>query len=167
MLTTTIFTIILVAATLFIALVAGLLFAFSIVAMPGIKNLNDREFIRAFQEMDGVIQNNQPLFMLVWVGSIFTLLATAGLAFGQLTGLKLMLVIAATVIYLVGVQLPTVTINIPLNNQLQRIHVDQLNGPEQKLAHDNFESRWNQSNRIRTAFASLVSVLLLVLLLMI
>ena len=74
MLTTTIFPIILITATLLCALVAGLLFAFAIVTMPGIKSLNDREFIRAFQVMDGVIQNNQPIFMLVWLGSALTLL---------------------------------------------------------------------------------------------
>jgi len=37
--------------------------------MPGISSLTDREFIRAFQAMDGIIQDNQPLFILVWVGS--------------------------------------------------------------------------------------------------
>jgi hypothetical protein len=31
--------------------------------IPGIKSLNDREFIRAFQVIDEVIQNNQPLFV--------------------------------------------------------------------------------------------------------
>jgi uncharacterized membrane protein len=166
MLITTIFPIILILATLLSALVAGLLFAFAIVAMPGIKNLNDREFIRAFQVMDGVIQNNQPVFMLVWVGSIVTLLVTAGLALGQLAGVKLVLIITATIIYLFGVQLPTVTINIPLNNKLQRANVDQLGGPEQKRARADFESRWNQWNQIRTVFASLASAMLLILLFM-
>lgn len=164
MLTTTIFPLILILATLFSALVAGLLFAFSIVTMPGIKRLNDREFIRAFQVMDGVIQNNQPLFMLVWVGSVVAMLATAVLAFGQLSGVQLVLMIVATAVYLLGVQLPTVTINVPLNNQLQRVEVDQLSERAQKNARMDFEPRWNQWNRIRTVFASLASVMLLVLL---
>lgn len=46
------------------SLVAEFLFAFAIVAMPGIRTLNDGEFIRAFQAMDLVIQNNQPIFAL-------------------------------------------------------------------------------------------------------
>lgn len=166
MLTTTIFPIILIIATLLSALVAGLLFTFSIVTMPGIKKLNDREFIRAFQVIDGVIQNNQPMFMLVWLGSVVTLLGAAGLAFGQLSGAELVLMIAATVMYLFGVQLPTGAINVPLNNRLQQVNVDQLDEPAQRIARTNFEPRWNQWNQIRTVFASLASVMLLVLLFM-
>ena len=43
-------------ATFLCSLVAGFLFAFAVVVMPGIRNLGDREFLRAFQEIDGVIQ---------------------------------------------------------------------------------------------------------------
>ncbi|KAA3659106.1 MAG: DUF1772 domain-containing protein [Chloroflexi bacterium] len=164
MLTTTIFPLILILATLLSALVAGLLFAFSIVTMPGIKLLDDREFIRAFQVIDGVIQNNQPLFMLVWVGSVVAMLATAVLSFGQLSGVELVLMIVATAVYLFGVQLPTVTINVPLNNQLQRVEVDQVGERAHKNARMDFEPRWNYWNRIRTGFASLASAMLLVLL---
>ena len=58
-----IFETVLIVATLLCSLVAGLVFAFAVVVMPGIKDLKDGEFIRAFQVMDRVIQNNQPLFM--------------------------------------------------------------------------------------------------------
>jgi uncharacterized membrane protein len=46
--TATSFQIVLILATLLCSLVAGLLFAFASVVMPGIKQLNDREFIRTF-----------------------------------------------------------------------------------------------------------------------
>jgi len=61
--------VVLVAAAL-CGLVAGFLFGFAVVSMPGLENLSDREFIRAFQVMDRVIQDRQPLFMVVWVGSV-------------------------------------------------------------------------------------------------
>ena len=44
----------LIIATLLCSLVAGFLFAFKIVVMPGIHKLNDRDFIHAFQEMDDI-----------------------------------------------------------------------------------------------------------------
>ena len=69
-----IFQLALILATLLCSLAAGLLFAFAIVVMPGIGSLNNRGFLRAFQLMDGMIQNNQPVFILVWVGSIMALL---------------------------------------------------------------------------------------------
>jgi uncharacterized membrane protein len=164
MLTTTFFPILLILATLFCALTTGLLFTFAVVIMPGIKSLNDGEFIRAFQVMDGVIQNNHPLFILVWLGSVLALLLTAVLGFSQLdmTGKAILLMAAA--LYLFGVQLPTGVINVPLNNQLQTLDVDKLTPAAQATARRNFEPRWNQWNRIRTAVATLVTTLLILLL---
>jgi uncharacterized membrane protein len=49
----------LILAAFLCSLVAGFKFAFSVVVMPGIRSLKDRAFIRAFQKMDGVIQNNK------------------------------------------------------------------------------------------------------------
>lgn len=150
--------------TLLCGLVAGLVFAFAVVAMPGIKSLPDREFIRAFQVMDRIIQNNQPLFLIVWVGSALGVIVTAVIGVTQLEGLDLGLLLVATAVYLIGVQLPTATINIPLNNALQQ--VDVFESGEQQLAEARaaFEPRWNQWNRIRTALAVVSTLLLLVLL---
>ncbi len=159
-----IFQIALILATFLCSLVAGFLFAFAVVAMPGIGGLDDREFIRAFQVMDRVIQNNQPIFLLVWVGSVVALVIAAVLGIGRLDGAGRLLIIFAALVYLLGVQLPTVTINIPLNNKLQTLDVDAMNETTQKAARQDFEPRWNLWNSIRAAFASLASALLIVLL---
>ncbi len=159
-----IFQIALILATFLCSLVAGFLFAFALVTMPGIRSLNDREFIRAFQVMDRVIQNNQPIFVLVWVGSVVALVNSTVLGIGQLDGAGRLLIIFAALAYLLGVQLPTVTINIPLNNKLQTLDVDAINETTQKAARKDFEPRWNLWNSIRTAFASLASALLIILL---
>ena len=160
-----IFHIALVLATFLCSLVAGFLFAFAIVAMPGIGRLNDPEFLRAFQVMDRVIQNNQPIFMLVWVGSVVSLVTAGVLGIGQLDGVGRLLIIFAALAYLLCVQLPTVTINVPLNNKLQTLNLSAMDETAQNTARKNFESRWNLWNSIRTAFASLASVLLIILLL--
>ena len=151
-------------ATFLCSLVAGFLFAFAVVAMPGIGSLKDREFIRAFQVMDGVIQNNQPIFVFVWMGSIVALVTSAVLGIGQLDGGGRLLIIFAALAYLLGVQLPTFTINVPLNNKLQTLEVDELDKTTQKAARKDFEPRWNLWNSIRTAFASVASALLIILL---
>ncbi len=157
-----VFEIALILATFLCSLVAGLLFAFAIVVMPGIRRLNDREFIRAFQMMDRVIQNNQPIFMLVWLGSVVALVTSVVLGIGPLDGAGLLLMVFAALAYLLGVQLPTVTINIPLNNKLQTLDVDDMNETTQNAARKDFEPRWNRWNSIRAAFASLVSALLII-----
>ncbi|MEM9541180.1 MAG: anthrone oxygenase family protein [Cyanobacteria bacterium P01_E01_bin.42] len=162
--TEAIFPIVLMLATLLCSLIADFLFAFATVVMPGIKSLRDRDFIRAFQTIDGMIQNNQPIFVAVWVGSIVTLVAAAGLGIGLLDGVQRLLIIIAPIAYILGVQLSTFTINVPLNNKLQALNVDEMDGTALKVVRMNFEPRWNQWNLIRAPFASLVSVLLIVLL---
>lgn len=158
------FPIILLVATFLCSLVAGFLLAFAIVVMPGIKQLNDREFIRAFQVIDGIIQNNQPIFVFLWLGSIVFLVASSLLSLGQLDGVDEGLIILALLTYLLGVQLPTFTINIPLNKQLQALNVDRMDEAMHKSARLDFEPRWNQWNLTRTPLACLVSGLLILVL---
>jgi len=158
-----VFQIALILAAFLCTLVAGFLFAFAVVVMPGIRRLNSGEFIRAFQVMDGVIQNNQPIFVLVWLGSVFALITAAVSGFGQLDAVGRWLLICSTLAYLLAVQLPTVIINIPLNNRLQSLNVDALAGPALEAAREAFEARWNRWNVVRTLISCLVSVLLIIL----
>ena len=115
------FTLLLGFATLSTALVAGLLFTFAVIILPGIAKLDDRDFVRAFQVMDGVIQNGQPLFGFVWIGSIVSLLIVSALGFWQLDDLPKWLLLAANLLYIAGVQWPTFVVNVPLNHQLQAV----------------------------------------------
>jgi uncharacterized membrane protein len=159
-----IFQVALILATFLSSLVAGFLIAFALVVMPGIRSLDDREFIQAFQVMDRVIQNRQPVFVLIWVGSVVALLAVTMLGIGVLDGTGRLLMILAVLAYILGVQLLTGTVNIPLNNRLQALDVDAMSETAQNAARKDFEPRWNRWNSIRTAFASLASVLLIFLL---
>ena len=154
---------VLVLSAFLCALVAGFLFAFAIVIMPGIKKLADGEFIRAFQVMDRIIQNNQPIFLLVWLGSAVVLIVALALGFARLDGPGLILLTIATLFYLFGVQLPTVIVNVPLNNKLQTLDVEKTDDAGLRSARDEFEPRWNQWNSIRTVISSLVSLILIAL----
>lgn len=158
-----IFEITLILAAFMCSLVAGLLFAFAIVVMPGIRSLNDRDFIRAFQVMDRIIQNNQPIFMLVWVGSVITLVISVLLGVGQVDGLGRFILIFATLAYILCVQLPTLAINIPLNNELQSIDVSAIDETGQSAVRKEFEERWTLWNYVRTVFACLTSLFLMIL----
>lgn len=152
-------------AALLCSLVAGLLFAFAIVVMPGIGRLDDRSFIRAFQGIDRVIQDNQPLFLFVWVGSVLAVLAAAVLGVWQLLGGDRVLLIVAALVYFLGVQLPTMRINVPLNNELQKLDPAGMSESAAKRAREDFEQRWNRWNIFRTACSVLASISLLILLL--
>jgi uncharacterized membrane protein len=155
---------VLLLSIMFCSLVAGLLFGFAIVVMPGIAKLTDKEYLLAFKHMDGIIQNNQPLFVLVWAGSILSVMATLVLGMLNLSGSDVYLVVFASILYLFGVQLPTFRFNIPLNNSVQRLDVEGLEESGAALSRAGFEQPWNRWNQLRTVNAvGTVSILLFLL----
>ena len=150
---------------MFCSLVAGLLFGFTVVVMPGIAKLPDKEFLLAFKYMDGIIQDEQPLFILVWGGSILSVIITSVLGIMNLSGTHFYLLMIASVLYLLGVQLPTFRFNITLNNSLQNLDIEGLEDTEAAIFRTGFETPWNRWNRLRTANA-IIAVLMLLLLLL-
>ena len=159
------FYLILVLSILSSALVAGLVFGFAAVVMPGINKLSDRDFLLAFKHMDEVIQNNQPVFMLVWTGSIVLVTGTLILGTLILSGGQIYLLWVAYALYLLGVQLPTVRCNIPLNNTLQDLDIIRLSESELAKSRREFEMPWNRWNIFRTlnAIAAVLASLLLLI----
>ena len=155
------FNTLLITATLSTAMVAGLIFTFSSVIMPGIGKLDDRGFIKAFQVIDGIIQKGQPLFGLVWVGSILSLFVVSNLGLWQPDGLLKWLLLAANLLYISGVQGPTFTVNVPRNNKLQAVEIEKLS--DESIAEERryFEATWNRSNNFRTLIATLVAGILI------
>ena len=144
------------------SLVSGFIFTYAIVVMPGLSNLSNKEFIRAFQVTDAVIQNNQPIFMFTWIGSIVSLLITI---LTSVVGFELSetwLVVLFSVIYLFGVHGITIAIQIPLNNHIQKVEIEELNDEAITDERVKFERKWNYFNNIRTSISISVSLLLLI-----
>lgn len=154
----------LIFSILFCSLVGGFIFTYAIIVMPGLSNLNDKDFLRAFQVTDAIIQNKQPLFLFIWIGSIVAILTTVLVSL-LIVGLKeTWLIVLNGVAYLLGVQGITIAIHIPLNNHIQKLKIQEQ--IDKTLADERlkFETKWNFFNTIRTGIAISVSGLLLILL---
>ena len=154
----------LIFAILLCSLVSGFIFTYSIVVMPGLSNLNDKDFLKAFQVTDAVIQNNQPLFMFTWIGSIVAILTTIVASLITVGLLESWLIILVGAAYLLGVQGITVAIHIPLNNHIQKLNIEELKDKTLAYERKNFEAKWNFFNKIRTFVAISASSLLLIVL---
>ena len=154
----------LIFAILFCSLVGGFIFTYSIIIMPGLSNLNDKDFLKAFQVTDAVIQNNQPLFMFTWIGSIVAILTTIVASLITVGLLESWLIILVGAAYLLGVQGITVAIHIPLNNHIQKLNIEELNDKTLAYERKNFEAKWNFFNKMRTFVAISASSLLLIVL---
>lgn len=161
----TIFEMILITATFSCSLVAGFLLSFAIVVMPGLRNLDNEGFVRGFGAIDLVIQNRQPLFVLVWVGSLVSLCVAGWMGLDRLDGPGRLLLAGTALVNLLGVHLPTAAVNVRLNNHLQSLQIDHLDAAELRSERRGFESRWNRWNAFRTSVAGLVSLALIVTLL--
>ena len=133
--------------------------------MPGFSKLDDKEFLRAFQVTDGIIQNNQPLFMLTWVGSIISVLSVIAISIFSLGLSETWIIFIVGLIYLLGVQGITISIHLPLNNRIQSIDINNMNNQSLNEERTKFELRRNYFNKIRTfiAFSTSFSFLLVLM----
>ena len=147
------------------SLVTGFIFTYSVVVMPGFSKLNDKDFIRAFQVTDNIIQNNQPLFMLIWIGSILSVISTIVFSIFNINADYSIFIIVTGFFYLIGVHGLTISIHIPLNNNIQKIDVDKEDELKLNEVRKEFEIKWNYYNRISTVVAFTVTTLLLLILL--
>ena len=154
----------LICSILSCTLVTGFTLLYAVVIMPGLSKLDDKEFIKAFQVTDGIIQNNQPIFILIWVGSIISVLGTIITSILSLGIVEAWLIIFASVIYLLGVQGITISIHLPLNKNIQKIDVNSNNSQTLSEVRRNFEKKWNYFNNIRTGIALFVILIFLLIL---
>ena len=143
------------------ALVTGFILTHAIVIMPGLSNLDDKEFIKAFQVTDGIIQNNQPIFILIWVGSIMSVFGTIITSILSLGILDAWIIIFVGVVYLLVVQGITISIHLPLNKSIQNIDINSSNSETLSKMRKSFETKWNYFNNVRTVVAFFVVLIFL------
>ena len=149
-------------STLSCALVTGFVFTYAVIVMPGLAKLADKEFIRAFQVTDEVIQNNQPIFMIVWVGSVISVISTLIVSLMGPYSVETVLVIIAGFVYLLGVQGLTVLVHLPLNRRIQTVNVEEWDASALREERLLFETRWIRFNWIRTLIGLGVTVTFMV-----
>ena len=146
------------------SLVTGFIFTYAIVVLPGFSKLDDKEYIRAFQVTDEVIQNNQPLFMLTWIGSIISVLGAILASILSPDLGETWFIVLIGVVYLVGVQGITITIHLPINNHIKDLNLDELDNQTLIKERLKLETKWNYFNNIRTGAGLFVIMSLLLVL---
>jgi uncharacterized membrane protein len=140
------------------ALMAGLFYAWSCSVMLGFARLSDKEFISAMQSTNRAIQN--PVFFVPFFGAPILLPISTFLHYGEPS--RFWLLLAATVIYLLGTFGITVFGNVPMNNMLDRFNLESASEEETARQRANFERRWNNLNTIRAASSTLALIFLVI-----
>lgn len=153
-------TIILIITTVFSGLMAGLFYAWSISVTPGIAKINDGSYLLAFQSMNRAIIN--PLFAVVFFGMVVLLPVLSYLSFQTSMSNQFWYILAATILYFVGIMGVTIGGNVPLNNALEALQIESMTPEQMDEFRKGFESKWNRLNTIRT-ISSAITFLLLVM----
>ena len=135
---------------------------YAVVVMPGLSKLNDKEFLTVFQVTDAVIQNRQPIFMLIWVGSVVFMLSLILTSITYVGLSKTWFIVIVAMIYLLGVQGITIFVHLPLNNHIQKLNLEKLKDENLSKERLNFERKWNFYNNIRTTIAFVATLILLI-----
>ncbi|KAA2243257.1 DUF1772 domain-containing protein [Chitinophaga agrisoli] len=148
-----------VTATL-MALIAGLFYAWSCSVIPGIGRLPDREYLAAIQAMNRAILN--PVFFLSFIGTALLLPCCSYLHYSQPASASFWLLVAATLIYIVGGFGLTMVGNVPLNNGLDAFSINGATPEALAAQRLKFEGPWNSLHTVRT-IACIVSLVLVVI----
>jgi uncharacterized membrane protein len=151
--------IVLVFATLFTGLLAGVFFTWTNAITPGIGRLSDVNYLQAFQNMNRTIIN--PLFYIVIIGPLI-LSPLAAYLYKNSTAFMLKILIGTSVLYFLGVFVVTIFGNIPLNMMLDNLQLSNISLEQAKTFRVKYENRWNNLHLIRT-ITSTISFTLLIL----
>lgn len=138
------------------ALSTGFFFAWSVSVILGTKKVGHLTYLETMQSINREILN--PLFFIIFFGSLIALGITTYLQFNNKT--VFVLVLASTIIYLIGNFGVTAFGNVPLNNELEALTITNLKAIELKNFRIYYESAWNHYHGIRT-ISSMVSFILL------
>lgn len=147
-------------SVLLTGLVAGLFYGYQCSVNKGLGNLPDADYLKAFQSINRSIQN--PVFFLSFFGSIILLAVTTLLNYkaGQTTTCYFL--VAALIIYMIGVCGVTIFGNVPLNEQLDVFDITAASPEAIVNMRIAFESAWNSFHGIRTFFSILTFLLTII-----
>ncbi|SJZ96336.1 Uncharacterized membrane protein [Chitinophaga eiseniae] len=140
------------------ALMAGLFYAYSCSVNPGLGRLPDAAYLAAMQSINRAILN--PVFFVGFMGPVFLLPLSTWLVFREGMQSSGWWLLAAAVTYLLGVFGVTMAGNVPLNNALDKVA---LEDSAALAAHRvRFERPWNRLNTVRTVCAIATVTLVIV-----
>jgi len=138
-------------------LMAGLFYAYTCSVNPGLGRLPDAGYLAAMQSINRAILN--PVFLLVFMGALFILPIGTWRSFNANAPISFYLMLAASLLYAIGVVGVTMTANVPLNDKLDAFDIAAASSEELARMRSIFQSPWNTWNLVRT-IAAILSFLL-------
>lgn len=143
-------------AIILTGLSAGLFYGWEFSVIPGTKRIADQAYIETMQAINRAIIN--PAFILVFLGSLLAQAISLHLCRGTMA---FWLILGGLSTYFLGTILVTGLGNVPLNNGLDALNWNGLRLEEMNQHRIRYEIKWNRLHTVRTAFAVVSFVLVL------
>jgi uncharacterized membrane protein len=137
----------LVAATIATGLAAGFFYAYHVSVVRGHALVGDRAYVEAMQAINATVRNWE--FALGFFGALALGLAALALRAGRWRSPTTWLLAAGVALYLAAF-LVTMTVNVPLNEDLARVA---LSGADLAAVRADYEPPWNRANALRTGLS--------------
>jgi uncharacterized membrane protein len=147
--------IVVAAAAVGSALIAGVFFAFSTFVMTALSRLPVEQGVAAMQSINRVILGS--LFMPVFVGTAGCCVVLLLAWFLQWGDADRIAVPIGCALYLIGTFLSTIVFNVPLNNELASVDGKSAAAPE---TWSRYVRRWTLWNHVRTVAALAAAIAL-------
>ena len=148
--------IILFGAVILTGLSAGLFYAWSVSVIPGTQKVSDEVYLQTMQSINRAILN--PAFFTIFFGSLI-MLGISTIVSYEVNKTLFSLLLASSIIYLIGPLAITGLGNVPLNDQLDIINISELNANQAKDFREFYENKWNQLHLTRTVMSVLSFIL--------
>lgn len=149
----TTYNIIQLTAVLLTGLAAGLFYGYDCSVIKGLGNLPAKEYVHAFQSINRTILN--PYFFVSFMGSLLLLPVAAWMSYNSSAVTAFYFLLAAAVVYGIGVFGVTIFGNVPLNNSLGQFDTMTATASSVEAARQKFEASWNMLHHVRTCAAIL------------
>jgi uncharacterized membrane protein len=130
------------------SLIAGLFYAYSVSVNPGLHALSDEQYVAAMQSINKAILN--PFFFATFMGTLVLLPVSTYLHVSHANKAKFVLLLTASIIYILLVFGVTVVKNVPLNEELARYDLSSASPEAITSARVKFENTWNAWHQVRT-----------------
>jgi uncharacterized membrane protein len=131
-------------------LIAGLFYAYACSVMPGLARASTRTYVETMREINLAILN--PVFFAGFIGAGLVTAAALVLDWRSDSHPALWWIAAGLALWAV-MFIVTMALNVPLNDELERVYKDGLEGDFARMR-EKFESSWVAWNIVRAAVAT-------------
>jgi len=152
-------TILLTLTQLITGLMAGLYVGWAISVLPGLWRLQDIELLRAFQHLNRAILN--PAFISLFTATVILAPLVTTLMYLKNIDQDRALLLLASILLILGHAAITVMGNIPINQKLDKINIENVDASTAKTMRDLLQVRWRYLHWARTLATSCAFGLLL------